>query len=285
MSAEPSLSTSSASGRERAFLLLCPATVFLSAFLLFLIEPMVAKMILPWFGGSAAVWAMCLVFFQSALLLGYYYADRTSRWLSSKRQAGTHIVLLALSFGFLPLLPSARRSTHLGADPSWRVLGLLTATIGLPFVLLSATSPLMQIWFRRLRPQADAYYLFSLSNFASFLALLAYPFLIEPRMPTSAQAGAWSALFALFVPLCATTAFLSRTGVNDHLTQNVAPVPLLWVLPLAFYLLTFMLVFSRKRFYHRWFFARLSAVFLLAMGYEIYDSRGIGAVQISVPLF
>ncbi len=320
MSAETPFAIRAASGKEQLFLLLCPATVFLSAFLLFLIEPMIAKMILPWFGGAAAVWATCLVFFQSALLIGYYYADRINRWLSSKRQAETHIVLLVLSFSFLPLLPSAGWSTHSGADPAWRVLGLLTATIGLPFVLLSATSPLMQIWFRRMRPQADAYYLFSLSNFASFLALPAYPFLIEPRMPTSMQAGAWSFLFALFVPLCATTTFLSRTGgngseslaerreepsprrklhwlalsacgsmllltVTDHLTQNVAPVPLLWVLPLACYLLTFTLVFSRKRFYYRWFFVRLSAVFLFAMGYEVYDSRGIGAVQISVPLF
>jgi hypothetical protein len=306
--------------KERVFLLLCPAAVFLSAFLLFLIEPLVAKMILPWFGGSAAVWATCLVFFQSALLLGYYYADRTSRWLSPKRQAEAHIVLLALSLSFLPLLSSAGWRPHPGTDPAWRIVWLLTATIGLPFFLLSATSPLMQTWFQRLRPKADPYYLFSLSNLASFLALLAYPFLLEPRISTSTQAAAWSASFALFVPLCATAAFLSRAGAPDsgspvdcreqpllrrrlhwlalsacgsmllltvtsHLTQNVAPVPLLWVLPLAFYLLTFTLVFSRRQFYSRWLFVRLLAVFLTAMGYEAYDSRGIGAVQIVLPLF
>jgi hypothetical protein len=145
MCAESLLTTSSASWQERLFLLLCPATVFLSAFLLFLIEPMMAKMILPWFGGSAAVWAVCLVFFQSALLLGYCYADRTKRWLSPKWQAAVHIVLLALSLLFLPLLVPARWKPYPGADPVWRILGLLTITIGFPFILLSATSPLERI--------------------------------------------------------------------------------------------------------------------------------------------
>lgn len=321
MSAKTLLAAHSASTKEQLFSLLCPATVFLSAFLLFLIEPMMAKMILPWFGGSAAVWGTCLVFFQSALLLGYGYADWSTRRLSPKRQTVAHIALLALSLCFLPILPPAYWKPHPGADPAWRILGLLTATIGLPFVLLSATSPLLQSWFRRLRPQTDPYYLFSLSNFASFLALLSYPFLIEPQMSTSTQAGGWSALFGLFVVFCAAAAFFSRTRtganreviterneqlslkrrwhwlafsacgsmllltVTNHLTQDVAPVPLLWVLPLSLYLLTFTLAFSRKQFYHRWLFIRLLAVFLIAMAYEVYDSREIGAIQISLPLF
>ncbi len=320
MSAKPLFVTRSAFRREQAFPLLCPATVSLSAFLLFLVEPTIAKMILPWFGGSAAVWGVCLVFFQSALLLGYGYADWTARRLSPKQQAIVHVVLLALSLGFLPIVPSPYWKLHPGADPAWKILGLLTVTIGLPFVLLSATSPLMQSWSRRLRPQTDPYYLFSLSNFASFLALLSYPFIIEPRMSTSTQAGGWSILFGLFVALCATTALLSRTRmdesnlttpppekvspkrrlhwlalaacgsmllltVTNHLTQDIAPVPLLWVLPLSLYLLTFTLVFSRKRFYHRWLFIRLLAVFLIAMAYEVYSSREIGAIQISLPLF
>ncbi len=305
---------------KRTFLLLCPATVFLSAFLLFLLEPTVAKAILPWFGGSAAVWGTCLVFFQSALLLGYGYADLTSRRLSPKRQAEIHIVLLALSLAFLPLTLQPWSGSDGARDPIVSILALLATGIGLPFFLLSATSSLAQTWYRRLYPQADPYHLFSLSNFASFLALLAYPFLIEPRTALSTQARLWSALFAGFVLLCATTAFLSRTGIDmpnafaggsesiplrrqwqwlafsaggsmllltvtDYLTQNVAPVPLLWVLPLALYLLTFTLVFSRKQFYPRWLVIRLLAVCLGAMGYALYDSRGIGAVQISLPIF
>ncbi len=298
---------------------LFPATIFLSAFLLFLVEPMIAKMILPWFGGSAAVWATCLVFFQAALLLGYCYADITGRYLSPKQQSALHIVLLALSLLFLPLIPSASWVPSPGADPVIRILGLLTATLGLPFVLLSATSPLMQIWFKGLQPEADPYHLFSLSNLASFLALLTYPLLVEPRLSNHSQAMLWSGVFAAFTLLCATTAFFSRRAVvqpraylprssapllrrlhwlalsacgsmllltvTNHLTQNVTPVPLLWILPLAIYLLSFTLVFSRRRFYQRWLFRGLLLISVGVMAYAVFDSRNIDGVQISLPLF
>ncbi|HXE14206.1 MAG TPA: fused MFS/spermidine synthase [Bryobacteraceae bacterium] len=306
--------------KNNLFAILCAVTVSLSAFLLFLLEPLFAKMILPWFGGSAAVWATCLVFFQSALLLGYYYADVTSRKLSPRKQIVVHLVILLLALFFIPIAPGMRWRPLPGDNPFGHILGLLTFAIGIPYTLLSTTSPLVQAWYARCRPGKDAYYLFSLSNLASFLALLSYPFVIEPVFATHLQAAFWSALFVLFVAVCAVTAWVSRNGeaiiplkasnseppslarklhwlalaacgsmllltITNHLTQNVAPVPLLWVLPLALYLLSFTLVFSRRGFYNQWLFIRLLAVFLGAIGYVLYDTRGLSAIQISVPLF
>jgi hypothetical protein len=314
------VSLSASSGQRRGYSVLCAATVFVSAFLLFLVEPLFAKMILPWFGGSAAVWATCLVFFQSALLLGYYYADFSSRKLQPRRQVLLHLALLGCSLLFLPLGPGPSWRPHPGEEPFWRILALLTVALGVPFTLLSTTSPLVQSWYARTRSGAEPYHLFALSNFASFLALLSYPFLIEPQSSTHVQALFWSAIFLLLVVLCAGTAWLSRNGptlsaraagaaepvtsrrrlqwlllaacgsmllltVTNHLTQNIAPVPLLWVLPLALYLLTFTLAFSRRNIYSRGLFIRLLAVALGAMGYAVYDPRAINAIQVTVPLF
>jgi hypothetical protein len=309
---------SPAPARREAWLL--SITVFLSAFLVFLIEPMFAKMILPRFGGSAAVWATCLVFYQCALLLGYFYADVTSRRLPAARQSYLHIALLAVSFAFLPIAP--RLAWQSGADPAWRILVLLAASIGLPFVLLSATSPLLQLWYAR-RGVADPYHLFALSNFASFLALLSFPFLIEPRLSSHGQAALWSILFAGFAALCARAAWVaSKHGarseaepatsdqlatprlrdrflwlsaaacgsmlllsVTNHLLENVAPVPLLWILPLAVYLLSFTMAFHRRRLYSPWLMARFLAVALGGLSYAIYDASFAESVQISVPFF
>jgi hypothetical protein len=160
--------------RQQQFLF--AATIFLGAFLLFLIEPLFAKLILPWFGGSAAVWATCLVFFQSALLLGYFYADVTTRRLSQKQQSLLHLGLLLASILWLPIAPQSFWRTHLNVDPAWRILTLLTFSIGLPFVLLSATGPLVQSWYARCAPGRSPYRLFALSNIASLLGLLAFPF-------------------------------------------------------------------------------------------------------------
>jgi len=191
--------------------LLFAATIFLGAFLLFLIEPLVAKLILPWFGGSAAVWATCLVFFQSALLLGYLYADATIRRLTPRRQSVLHLGLLLVSLLWLPIAPQMFWRSHVQVDPTWRILGLLTFSIGLPFVLLSATSPLMQTWYARRAPGRSPYHLFALSNLASLLALLSFPFLIEPHLSSRYQAGLWSATYGLFVALCALSAWISRS--------------------------------------------------------------------------
>lgn len=319
----------------RFVLLLYSLTVALGAFLLFLLEPLFAKMILPRFGGSAAVWSTCLVFFQSALLLGYYYADVLTRRLIAARQASTHIPLLVVSLTLMPIAPHALLTSSSSNYPAFHILVLLTASIGLPFVLLSATSPLIQAW--KSRTGGAAYHLFAISNFASFVALLSFPFLIEPRVPSHRQAQLWSTLYALFVALCSVTAWMSRReGSNEealsaesrndeiaertalavdsptahssrrdwilwlilsacgsvlllattnHLTEDVAPVPLLWVLPLALYLLTFTMAFARRSLYSRWLLVRLVAVMLGSLGYAVYDPSFTESVQVAVPLF
>ncbi|MBV9888682.1 MAG: fused MFS/spermidine synthase [Acidobacteria bacterium] len=314
--------------------LLYSLTVALGAFLLFLLEPLFAKMILPRFGGSAAVWSTCLVFFQSALLLGYYYADVLSRRLSAATQTSTHIALLVVSLGLLPVAPHAVLNSISSYHPAFHILVLLTASIGLPFVLLSATSPLVQAWKSRM--DAAPYHLFAISNFASFVALLSFPFLIEPRISSHRQAQLWSTLYAVFVAVCSVTGWMSRreeTGfestvprevqvdavadvhdasskpeslpsrvwilwlalsacgsvlllaTTNHLTEDVAPVPLLWVLPLALYLLTFTMAFARRSLYSRWLMVRIIGVMLASLGYAIYDPSFTESVQVAVPLF
>jgi hypothetical protein len=304
--------------------LLSPSTVFLGAFLLFLIEPLFAKLILPRFGGAAAVWAACLVFFQCALLLGYLYADLTSRRLTPARQSQLHIALLLLSWLFLPIAPRYSQSLRAGGDPASIILILLSVSIGLPFVLLSATSPLVQIWYARASAQREPYHLFALSNLASLLALLSYPLLIEPRVAARRQAAVWSVLFVVFALLCSAAAWLARRGaapaaatdseqsaageaprrrqkllwlglsacssmlllsITNKLLEDVAPVPLLWVLPLALYLLTFALAFSKRILYWRGPLVRFLAVALGSLGYAIYDPTYTESVQVSVPLF
>src|SRR6266446_2014795 len=307
-----------------SYALLLASTVFLGAFLLFLIEPLFAKLILPRFGGAAAVWAACLVFFQCALQLGYLYADLTSRRLTPARQAQLHIALLLLSLLFLPIAPRFSESHRAGSDPASTILILLSVSIGLPFVLLSATSPLAQIWYARGSAQREPYHLFALSNLASLLALLSYPLLIEPHVAAHKQAALWSALFAAFVVLCAAAAWLARAGtgqpiaaeaeqsetggaptlrdkllwlclsacssmlllsITNKLLEDVAPVPLLWVLPLALYLLTFALAFSRRVYYWRGVSVRFLAVALGSLGYAIYEPMYTESVQVSVPVF
>ncbi|MDQ2916281.1 MAG: hypothetical protein M3R40_03835 [Pseudomonadota bacterium] len=179
-------------------MLLFAPTIFASAFLLFLVQPIIAKQILPWFGGSAAVWTTCLVFFQAALLAGYAYADVVVRRLSLRHQALLHGALLVASLLALPIVPGAFWKPVGNENPAALILGLLAVTLGLPYFLLSATSSLLQAWFARRHPGRNPYRLFALSNLASLLALLAYPFAIEPRIPTRIQAHAWSAGYVLF---------------------------------------------------------------------------------------
>ena len=267
------------------------ATVFLSAFLLFLVQPLLAKQVLPWFGGAAIVWTLCMVFFQLVLLLGYAYAHWLTSRVSGRRQALIHIALLVASVAFLPVAPDASWKPLGGDSPVWRILALLFATVGLPYFLLSSTSPLVQAWFARAFPGSSPYRLFALSNFASMLALLGYPFLFEPWFSGFEQSRWWSAGYALFVAACGALAWKSRDlppltieggqiaataeeprrragsillwlalsamgsvtllAVSNHLTQNISSIPLLWVIPLAVYLLTFILCFEGGHWYRR----------------------------------
>ena len=191
-------------------MLLYAVTIFTSAFLLFLVQPVIAKQILPWFGGSATVWTTCLVFFQTTLLLGYAYADWTVRRLAPRNALVLHAVLLVASIALLPIVPAAFWKPAGAENPSWLILGMLTATIGLPYFLLSTTSPLVQVWFARRFPARSPYRLFALSNLASMIALLGYPFLLEPWVVTRAQAWGWSAGYVAFVALCIAAGYASR---------------------------------------------------------------------------
>lgn len=291
------------------------ATIFLSAFLLFQVQPLIAKFILPWFGGSAAVWSAALLFFQLLLLAGYFYAHCLVRYLSAKRQMIVHLTLLIASLATLPIIPSAYWKPGGGGDPTLRILLLLSATIGLPYMLLSATSPLLQAWYVRKRKGAIPYRLFALSNFGSMLALLSYPFAVEPRFALSIQAKTWSVAYAAFALICALAAWKSSqpAGLFDRsrseedadepealkpgwapmlfwvalaacastlllatttlLTQNIAPIPLLWVVPLSIYLLSFILCFESSRLYQRFLFIPLLVPALYLYSYGMYKSE------------
>ena len=193
-------------------MILYALTIFVSAFLLFLVQPIVAKQILPWFGRSAAVWTTCLVFFQFLLLFGYAYSDWTTRRLAPRRQVAVHVALLAVSLLTLPIIPDASWKPVGDEDPTWRILGLLGVTIGLPYFLLSTTGPLVQAWFARTFPTGTVYRLFALSNFGSLLALVAYPFAVEPWIPATTQSWSWSAGYVLFALLCSASAIYSARG-------------------------------------------------------------------------
>jgi len=277
-------------------LILYAGTIFLSAFLLFQVQPIIGKMVLPWFGGSASAWTVCMLFFQLTLLSGYLYAHLSSRYLAPRRQAWLHAGLLVLAALTLPIVPANSWKPAPGDDPALLLLGLLTATIGLPYFLLSTTGPLVQHWFAQERPGSVPYRLFALSNFASLLGLLSYPLLFEPRFTLKEMSAFWSGGFVLFAIFCGTLALNGRgrsartspenraegkptlrdclfwcalaavptvvlMSATSHLTANIAPVPLLWVLPLVIYLLTFILCFESTRWYRRWLFLPLMAIF------------------------
>jgi hypothetical protein len=297
-------------------------TIFLSAFLLFQVQPLIAKMILPWFGGSAAVWSASMLFFQLLLLAGYAYAHVSIRFLKPRMQMLVHVALLLGSCALLPILPNpVWRPTQAG-DPTARILLLLTATIGLPYFLLSSTSPLLQAWFVRRTGSGVPYRLFALSNFGSMLALVSFPFLVEPTLATRQQAFWWSGGYVVFALMCAFTAWVSRAAsaddptrviaeresgerpsfwqllfwvllascasvllvsVTNHMSQNVAPIPLLWVLPLALYLLTFICAFESDRIYQRWLFIPWLAPALAGMAYMIYAEEGNFNIKYAIP--
>jgi SAM-dependent methyltransferase len=287
-------------------------TIFASACLLFLVQPIIAKQILPWFGGSAAVWTTCLVFFQAALLAGYAYADVVVRRLPLPRQTLLHCSLLVASLLALPIVPATFWKPSGSENPLALILGLLGVTLGLPYFLLSTTSPLLQAWFARRYAGRNPYRLFALSNLASLAALLAYPFAIEPWIPTRTQALLWSAGYACFTLLCIATAWRNRgieappgvtmaaadahtppptfarqllwcslaatssvllLSVTTHITQNIAAVPLLWVVPLTIYLTTFILCFESSRLYPRETMLPIVAGALGVMAWSLADPR------------
>ena len=290
--------------------LLVPAA-FLSAFLIFQVQPMIGKHILPWFGGTPAVWTTCLLFFQTLLLAGYAYAHLSVSKLSGRWQASVHVVLLLLALT-ASILPASTWKPRGDEYPLLRIALMLLASVGLPFLALSASGPLLQAWFTRLRPGQIPYRLYAVSNAGSLLALVTYPFLIEPTFSVTEQASIWSWAFVAFIALCASIAWfvwrassaipsqkgdagrasaaagkpVQRGGtppllhrwlwvawaacavllfmaVTNLLTTDIAAVPFLWILPLAIYLVSFILTFSGSRWYNRRLFATLFVAALL----------------------
>jgi hypothetical protein len=283
-------------------------------------------MILPWFGGSAAVWTTCLLFFQVALLLGYLYAHWSIRSLRPRQQAILHVALLGLSVLLLPVTPNPSWKPIGNEDPILRIVGLLGVAVGLPYFLLSTTSPLLQAWYARTFRVAFPYRFFALSNLSSMLALLSYPVLVEPHVATRNQSLGWSVAFGFFAVLCAAAALHSakKSGpgpvasageapeaeaqppawtlqllwmalaacactlllaVTNQICQNVAAIPFLWILPLALYLLSFILCFDSEAWYRRKLFAKLLAVALGGMCYALTQWEGSETVKIVIPLF
>src|SRR5689334_2020187 len=223
-------------------MILYALTILVSAFLLFQVQPVIAKIILPWFGGSAAVWTTCLLFFQMVLLLGYLYAHALVRYLKPKTQVQVHATLLLVSALLLPIYPNASWKPSGAEDPTMRILLLLAATVGLPYFMLSTTGPLLQAWYTRQFKGAIPYRLYALSNAGSMFALLSYPVLFEPRFGTHDQAYGWSWAFGLFVVLCGLVAWKAGAGGQGPVagemeaatgTEAAAPVLkdyLMWLL-------------------------------------------------------
>lgn len=190
--------------------LLFPSTIFVSAFLLFQVQPLISKAILPWFGGSPAVWTTCMLFFQLVLLLGYAYAHVVTHRVSPRTALLWHLGLLAVALFFLPIVPGDRWKPDPAASPALQILLLLAATVGVPYFLLSTTGPLVQAWYHRWSGGASPYRLYALSNIGSLGALLSYPFVVEPAMGTVVQGWSWSAGFLVFAGLCAASAVVSQ---------------------------------------------------------------------------
>ncbi len=332
--------------------LLYAAAIFLSSSLLFLVEPMAGKRLLPLLGGSSAVWITCLVFFQTALLLGYLCAHGIATRLRPRAQAIVYAFLLIVSLAQV----ASNLSPHLHAStsrPIFSVLSVLSALIGLPFLVLSATNPLLQAWYSRAGYSraagkagdaagnpgtlAPPYRLFALSNLGSLLALIIYPALVEPYFSLRVQTLAWSAGFLIFVVVCGAISFsgnlvaeplasippetpaageslnlphaasesnkpptagersmwlfmsacgaLLLSAVTSHLSHNIAAIPLLWIVPLTIYLLTFVIAFNGGKLYWRWLMVRLLAVALGSVGYLIAKPDEDLPIKISVPLF
>jgi hypothetical protein len=283
-----------------------PATVLLSAFLLFQVQPLLGKFILPWFGGGPAVWTAAMLFFQIALFAGYAYAHLIVRFLTPRGQAITHFVLLGLACATLPIIPAESWKPTGDAEPVGRILILLLATVGPAYFALAATGPLLQAWYSIWRTDGAPYRLYALSNVGSLAGLLTYPLLVEPQLRLKSQAYMWSGGFGLFAVCCVTAAIVTTRAAGlrgeslvegktraladrvswfrrlawialpalgsvlllaatNHVCQNVAVVPFLWVLPLALYLVTFIICFDKPAFYRRGVVAIVAVVWLVFM--------------------
>src|SRR5215468_4139607 len=295
--------TQGATSRRAMLLATFTAAITLSAALLFMVQPMFTKMVLPRFGGAPSVWSVAIVYFQTALLAGYAYAHLLARYAGPRASVVIHLAVMLAAALALPLsIPTGWDRPPAAAEALW-LMGLFTASIGLPFFALAVNSPLLQAWFARTdHPAAkDPYFLYAASNVGSFLALVSYPIVIEPFVRLGDQAWSWSIGFSLLIALLAGCGALRwhsphenvradgtaeappswkdagfwlalaavpaglLVAVTAHISTDVAAVPLLWVLPLALYLLTFVIVFSRQPIIPHWLVVEVQPVFVLAL--------------------
>jgi hypothetical protein len=316
-------------GRSSALAWWSAATILVSAFLLFQVQPIISKKILPWFGGSPAVWTTCVLFFQLALLGGYAYAHVLIKHVPARRQGIIHAVLLLLALATLPIVPRDWWKPADGNYPALRILWMLLVVVGPTYFLLSTTGPLVQAWFARLYPGRSPYRLYALSNVGSLAALLTYPFLFEPKLLVDDQGRIWSLAFVVFAGLVgilavtmwrqapideadappetakppdgpegkgappppdappsgwlrigwlvlAALASMALLAITNHLCQDIAVVPFMWVIPLSLYLLSFIICFDSERWYSRKLFgtgAVLAIAWLTAVQkYDDVDS-------------
>jgi len=296
--------------RLSQLLVVFTAAIFLSAALLFAVQPMFTKLVLPRLGGAPGVWSVAMVFFQATLLAGYGYAHLLTRYAPGRRSVIIHIVLMAAACFWLPLSIATTWGRPPEFGEAFWLLGLFAVSIGPPFFALAANAPLLQAWFARTdHPSAyDPYFLYAASNVGSFLALLSYPMLIEPFISLGAQRYLWAGGFVILILLIAGSGYLLwqspereptaaapsdskqsedaapptwgqvlrwiflaavpsglLVAVTAHISTDVAAVPLLWVIPLALYLLTFVIVFSRQPIIPHWLVVELQPVFVLAL--------------------
>ena len=297
-------------------------TIFISAFLLFQVQPVIARYILPWYGGSPAVWTTCLLFFQVGLLGGYAYAHGLVTFLRNRRkiQVIVHLALLGLSFLLLPITPDEALKPGGGSEnPALGIVRLLSLTVGMPYLLLSASGPLLQHWFGEAFPNRSPYRLYAVSNLGSMLGLLTYPFLFEPLLAVSKQTAIWSIAFVVYALLAAACgkAFLGHArkrklheespvapsrprllhvflwialaacgsmlllSLTNQMCQDIAVVPFLWVLPLSLYLLTFVIAFDHPRYYQRWLWIPFTFAAFGMVVYLMNQQFAVGEMHIA----
>ncbi|MFT6896049.1 MAG: SAM-dependent methyltransferase [Paraglaciecola sp.] len=321
-------------GNKMYFATWAITTMFFSAFLLFEVQPIISKMILPWFGGSPMVWSTCLLFFQSLLLLGYTYTHVLVKQ-SIPVQIAIHLTLIVVAITLLPITPDSTWKPDSAVEPTIHILQLLTAHVGLPYILLSSTAPLVQSWYSEVYLGHSPYRLYAVSNVSSMLALLSYPFIIEPVFDSVTQGQYWSYVFCFFAAFIAVLSFqrwrlyclspkistkeqsasgsyVKRDGlapdwksvsvwfflpalasmllmaITNHVSQDIAAIPFLWIVPLCLYLLSFILCFDSSRWYHRGIMGSLAGISILAISIlrlgEIPLLRILG-LHINLPAF
>jgi spermidine synthase len=301
---------------SRGLIWIYSLTIFLSAFLLFQVQPLIAKFILPWFGGMPSVWTTCMLFFQILLFGGYAYAHLTTSRLRPRSQAVLHVALLAAACAALPIIPGETLKPTGNQEPISRIVWVLTATVGAPFFILSATGPLLQGWFSRTHQSRSPYRLYALSNVGSLLALITFPTLFEWFLPARLLAWIWSISFVVFGVLCGICAWASAVrgqtasttlsdstpaeagppgwgtwllwfmlamipsvlllATTNQVCMDVASVPFLWVLPLTLYLLSFILCFDSDRWYSRRYFIPAALVGLGCVCVVLWQGAGAG---------